>query len=310
MKEISVNDLASTFGESTETFSSELKRFIDESNLRYRNVSGFELEQLLLRIMKRIDEDKQVIGEKQRTKVWELGWKENLDEFRDNNYNEDYLVPKFIRARQPVRWKQDYIFPEEEKFELLYVKILRRWLFEKYFANVENVYEFGCGTGFNLLEAARIFPDKSLHGTDFVQSSVDLVNEISAVKKLNLSGHIFNMLSPDYNYRIKQNSGVFTFGALEQLASDIDKMFDYLIEMSPNICFHVEPSIELYDENNLSDYLAKKFQGKRGYTEGIISVLKRYEELGKVEILKIKRLQFGSLFMEGYNLIVWRPVEN
>jgi hypothetical protein len=29
---------------------------------------------------------------------------------------------------------------------------------------------------------------------------------------------------------------------------------------------------------------------------------------GRVEIQRVKRLYFGSLFMEGYSLIVWRPL--
>ena len=46
-------------------------------------------------------------------------------------------------------------------FELDYFRIYRLWLFEKYFKNYENIYEFGCGTGFNLLEGARLFKNKS-----------------------------------------------------------------------------------------------------------------------------------------------------
>ena len=71
------------------------------------------------------------------------------------------------------------------------------------------------------------------------------------------------MLSPDYDYQILQNSGIFTFGSLEQLASDVDPILNFFISKKPNICVHTEPVIELYDkENNLSDFLAAKFQDK------------------------------------------------
>ena len=117
------------------------------------------------------------------------------------------------------------------------------------------------------------------------------------------------MLSPDYDYEVLPNSGIYTFGALEQLASDTDPILEFFISKKPNICIHTEPVIELYDqENNLSDFLAAKFQGKRGYTSGLIAKLNNLEAEGKIEILSIKRPYFGSFFMEGYNHIAWKPL--
>lgn len=70
-----------------------------------------------------------------------------------------------------------------------------------------------------------------------------------------------------------------------------------------------EPAIELYDkDNNLSDFLASKFQGNRDYTSGLIGKLEALEKEGKIKTLKIKRLYFGSFFMEGYNLMAWKSL--
>ena len=63
-----------------------------------------------------------------------------------------------------------------------------------------------------------------------------------------------------------------------------------------------------HDLENIENYLAYKFQKKRGYSEGLIPYLKDIENAGRIIIDKIKRLHFGSLYMEGYNLIVWRPL--
>ena len=41
------------------------------------------------------------------------------------------------------------------------------------------------------------------------------------------------MLKPRYDYKILENSGVITFGSLEQLASDIDPFLQYLLEKKP-----------------------------------------------------------------------------
>ena len=56
------------------------------------------------------------------------------------------------------------------------------------------------------------------------------------------------------------------------------------------------------------DYLAAKFHSKRGYTMGYLPRLKQLELDGKIEILNVKRLNFGSLFFEGFTNIIWKPV--
>jgi len=308
LKTITVEDFAKSFGTSVDTFSTSCRLLISECNFNYRDIEGHELSELILRILKRIDEDQQIIASKERQAVWEKGWQENLDEFIASNFDENKLVPKFIRSNVPIRYMQKYIFPEHSEFELCYVKVFRQWYLENYFANVNNIYEFGCGTGFNLLAAAGLFPDKRFYGSDFVQSSVDLVNAIGEAKELPLTAEIFDMIQPNQDYNIQQSSGVFTFGSLEQLASKTDNMLDYLISQKPEIVVHTEPTIELYDESNLSDFLAIKFQGKRGYTEGFLPKLQRLHDQGKIELIKVQRLCFGSLFMEGYNLIVWKPL--
>ena len=60
--------------------------------------------------------------------------------------------------------------------------------------------------------------------------------------------------------------------------------------------------------SKLNDYLAIKFQGNRGYSAGLLPLLERLEKLGKIELIKVRRLFFGSLYMEGYNTFVWKKV--
>ena len=307
--ELGLQDFAESFGAERQSFSSNLVKKINSLNFKYRKPNEKELEDLILEILKKIDKDKQVIGADEREKVWFDGWNENLEMFRESNFDVETLTPKFVRPGNPIRLNQSYIFPEDDNFELNFIQIYRLWYLENYFKDVSNIYEFGCGTGFNLLAANALFPEKNLYGSDFVQSSVDLVNEIAKSKDIKLSGDLFNMLKPDYDYEVKDNSGIYTFGSLEQLASDTDPIIEFFMNRKPKICVHTEPAIELYDkENNLSDFLAAKFQGNRGYTSGLIDKLKKLEAEGKLEIISIKRLYFGSFFMEGYNHIAWKPI--
>lgn len=81
----------------------------------------------------------------------------------------------------------------------------------------------------------------------------------------------------------------------------------YLIAQKPKICVHLEPIVELYDDDNLIDWMAKQFHCKRRYLFGFYPRLQELEREGKIELLQVKRLEFGSLNHECFTLIVWRP---
>ena len=67
------------------------------------------------------------------------------------------------------------IKPLSKNFELKIFHYLQYYYFNKYLKGIEYIYEFGCGTGHNLIAFAKIYPSKRFIGSDFVQSSIDLV---------------------------------------------------------------------------------------------------------------------------------------
>lgn len=309
MQKVSLKDFIASFGASNDSMPKRCQDIITQKDFSYEVLEGDKREDVITEVIKKLEADKQIIGAKERQDVWNSGWGENLQDFINSGYDLQMLVPKFIRPNKIIRYKQNYICPTNPNFELDYFSVFREWLFATYFKDFSIIYEFGCGTGFNLVVLSQLYPDKNLYGTDFVRSSVDLVNEIAKAHNLKLKGSIFDMVNPDESFTLKKNSLIFTIGAIEQLASKFEAFLQYLLHNSPELCVHVEPTVELYEENNLVDYLAIQFHKKRGYTQGFLPRLQELEKTGKIEILKVKRLFFGSLFMEGYNLIIWRPVE-
>ena len=305
--EVDLESFAHSFGTTVEDIHQHCRDLVNECNFRYTVPERPQRDNIILDILRKIEADRQVIGALERKGIWEKGWAENLKDFVDAGYDLKALIPKFIRPDQPIRFGSNYIMPDDPMFELNYYRVLRLWLFTKYLRDFNPIYEFGCGTGFNLVELARLYPEKELHGLDFVPSSVDLVNKFADFYKWNITGHLFDMIYPDRAFEIADNGAVLTIGAIEQLAGKFEPFLQFVLKQSPGLCIHVEPTVELYDENNLIDYLAIKFHRKRGYTEGYLPRLKQLEKDGIVEILKVKRTFFGSLYMEGYTLIVWRP---
>lgn len=305
---LSSYDFAKSFGTEREKIDEHCNDLITRYPLSYEYIHGYRRDKLILSILKRIDEDTQKIATPERKIVWSNGWQENLDLFKKSDGGMKALIPKFIRFGQAMRFNQEYIQPDQDDFELRFFQILRQWLFKTYIQNAECMYEFGCGTGFNLVAASQLFPDITLYGSDFVESACQLVNAIANKYSLNLEGYLFDMINPNDSLPIYPNSVVFTIGAIEQLGGKFHKFIDYLIRNKPMTVVHVEPTIELYDLNVLEDYLAYKFQTKRGYTTGLLPHLQQLDKQGIIKLEKVKRLYVGSLFMEGYNLIVWRPL--
>lgn len=304
---ISIDDFCKSFGTDKNSFSKECLSSIEETDFSYKILEHEERDNIILEILKKIESDQQRIGEPKRKTIWNNGWQENLDKFVGSGYDLESLIPKFIRDDQVIRLNGNYVKPNNPRFEYDYMTIFRKWLIARYFPPFQNVYEFGCGTGLNLVLLSETYPEKDLYGSDFVPASVQLVSEIGKQKNKRIKARKFDMIHPDYDLRIEPNSIVFTFGAIEQLASKFEDFIQYLLHFKPALCIHVEPTIELYDPNTLFDYLAIKFHRNRGYTEGLLTKIRELEEQGLAQLEKVKRLNFGSLFMEGYMYFVWKP---
>lgn len=307
MLEVTVEDFARSFDTSADDIDERSREIISGADFRYRVLEGKECDDVILDALKKIETDTQKIGAQERQETWQRGWAENLQAFIESGYDLDTLTPKFIRPNKPIRFNGSYILPSNPMFELDYFRVFRRWLFKKYLKDVSSIYEFGCGTGFNLVELAGLFPEKKLYGLDFVPASRDLVNKLAEVYGFNAEGRLFDMTAPDESLKLDDNSAVFTFGAIEQLASRFEGFLQFILKGSPVLCINVEPTVELYDENDLLDYLAIGFHRKRGYTKNYLPRLRELESQGRIEILKVKRLYFGSKYMEGFSYMVWRP---
>lgn len=305
--ELTLEDFAQAFGTTAGDIPADCRELIGKTDFGYRKLKDDERDKVILEVLKKIESDTQIIGAEERQGVWERGWAENLDGFVKSKYDLTHLVPRFIRPNQPVRLGGDYVMPRNPNFELDYFSVYRLWLFRKYLSQVGSIYEFGCGTGFNLVVLARLYPEKDLHGLDFVASSRDLVNKIAEIYGWRIKGHLFDMISPDGSLKLAPDSAIFTFGVIEQLAGKFEPFLQYILRNSPALCLNVEPTIELYDETRLVDFLAARFHRKRGYTQGYLTRLRELEAQNRIEILKVKRPFFGSLFMEGYSYVVWRP---
>ena len=291
----------------------EIKKFCHrqlKNKIHFKYLRQKEKNLVVIKIINKIIEDKQIIASKGRKQKWNDGWGEA---FKAYSRTKDLksLIPKFYTARENkiFRLGGKFIKTNNPMFEVNLINIFRNWYFKKYFSKVKNIYEFGAGTGHNLLELSKIFPEKNLFGSDFVITAVKLLKLIVKINKINLKVFRFDMSAPNKKFKISEKSGIYTSGSLEQLSGNIFRFINYILEKKPEVVIHSEPVIDFYKKNQLTDYLGYLFQSKRKYTDNLLSYLKQLEKNKKIKIIKLCKSPFGSLMIEGYSLIVWKPLK-
>jgi hypothetical protein len=304
IEQITVSDFEDIFGEPASDF---LREKIQNLEFSYQYLSEQERDTLFLVITKELKNPNIKKSGPHRISDWQNGWGANRKEFVETNQYES-LIPKYFGKFPYVRWRQNFIKPVNKDFEYNMAQVLQYWIFEKYFANVKNVYEFGCGTGHNLFRAQEVNPLARVHGLDWAESSQKAINDINRIYKQNFGCHNFDFFNVDENYTLGQKSGVYTFAALEQVGGSHEPFLKYLISQEPEICVHIEPIAEMLSpESNFVDFLSTEYFSKRNYLDGFIKTLKNLESQNKIEIIKQQRSYIGSMFVDGYSIVVWRP---
>lgn len=304
---LTVQDFAALLGTPAAEFSDAALATIAHANFEYRFLTPEERESLLVDILTTIESGKLTVSGPQKQAIWDNGWSENLQDFTASGFEPSALIPKFVRKGVPKRLNGAFIMPASDDFESDFVKVLRDVVFRRYFHDVSALYEFGCGTGANLLAAADILPGKALHGLDWSVASTKILALLAESKKLDIHGHFFDMFQPDASLPLGARDGVLTIGALEQLGGNFKDFLQFLLEKSPQVCVHCETMNELYDRKTVPDYLASAYSKARNYLWGFLTELRQLEADGKVRILQTQRV-FGSQFHEGYSFVAWSPV--
>lgn len=219
---------------------------------------------VILQILKNIEKAKP-IGV--RPEFWEKVWSEE----DEPPYFNDIV-------------RMDGRFWHAPGYEKQYLAKLRANLFQKY--ATEYIHEFGCGVGANLIGL-----EGKCKGYDWSISAVE------KLKKKGFDAEVFDMLNP---HPVRLNGTLVTIHALEQLGKNWGPFLDFVMQEKPDICVHIEPVVELYEEDNLLDYLAIQYHKKRQYLQGFLDAIS-----GK--LVDLYRPRVGGLMHEAYTVMVWKP---
>jgi len=308
VKNLTLKNLARLYGTTVDDLPEICRQMVKEGKFKYRATNPKEHDDIILGILKKIDHPLTTpVGPKRKWK-WKKGWGENLHYFISSNYDLKTLLPKYVKPFRPIRLDGRYVIPLDRSFELNYKTSFYSWIFSKYLKGFDSIYEFGCGTGLNLILLAKIFPEKEMYGLDWVPSSKKILDLLARKAGLPIKGGIFNMFKPDHSFHITKNSAIITVASLEQLGKNFKPFVNFVIKNSPAIVVDVNHIKELYNPNILFDYLALKFEQRRGYLDGYLTYLRQLESQGKIKILKVHYSPLGILDNDGFSYIVWKPL--
>lgn len=305
-KNLSSDDFTRIFKESLSDF---VLTKIAQADLSYQEISSADRDACLIKIVNTLTDQFLVYSGEHRHEQWNKGWAENLQDYSEKN-DITAAKPKYFGKYPINRFEQRFIKALSADFEVNILAILQYWLFDKYLKNYQHVYEFGCGTGHNLLRLRELNQQAELYGLDWAESSQQLIKNFrtSGVDK-NIHAHNFDFFKPDYSFKLKADAAIFTMAALEQVGDRYQEFVDYLLENKPSLCLHIEPVAELLDpEHNLLDCLSVAYFNKRKYLSGYLSYLQSLERSGKIKILAAQRSYIGSFFIDGYSIIVWQVI--
>ncbi len=290
-----------------DTLSPYVKSKIPKYGFKYCKCSDRERDDIIKKIiMVLLNQDVVTAGD-HRIDQWEDGWNVNLKKIQAHSGKEE-IVPGYFGKYDFLRWKQNFIRPISDMFEYNMLAIIQDWLFDKYMRSASAVYEFGCGTGHNLFRVRDVNPQTEIWGLDWTRASVKIINKLSEQGfDSKLHGRLFDLCRPDDSFYLKPKSIVYTVAALEQIGNDYEQFLAYLLNQKPELCIHIEPIEELLDEQNLLDFLSIQYFHKRKYLSGYLVRLKELEKQGILKIHREQRTYIGSMFIEGYSVVVWSP---
>jgi hypothetical protein len=303
IKSLSVKDFEDAFGEKLSPY---VEARVSKYEFQYNELSLEENEELLIKIVETLLDPDVVRAGEHRLDQWESGWGENLDLILRNPQDIEQIIPKYFNKYGAIRCCGRFIRPISEKFEYHSLAIILDWLFDKYFRDTNAIYEFGCGTGYNLLRAREVNSNASLWGMDWAKSSQMIIEQLADIGvDHDIQGHCFDYFKPDKSFRLKPDSIIYTVASLEQVGTRFDKFLEYIIDNKPKLCVHIEPVSELLDRSKFIDYLSIEYFKKRNYLQGFMDGLLKLEVEGKIMTHRAQRTRIGSLFIDGYSVIVW-----
>ena len=237
---------------------------------------------------------------------WQDDWFNVLQNLRTNNENVKSIIrPKWFRESAFVNIQNCLSLTETPYVDWEYQLITRQMLFYTHLKDIENICEFGSGSGTNFYLINEILQDKNFILSDISVTSLKIIEELK--RKLNRNNLTYSNIDieQDIDLQLPDNTAVITTSVLEQIGDNYKNFINFILKEKPQIVINVEPIVELLDSKNGFDNVMNLYCEKRKYLAGYLTELEKLEKQKKIKIIMKKRTMVSGTFIEN-SVLIWK----
>ena len=237
---------------------------------------------------------------------WQDDWFSVLQNLQTNNDNVKSIIrPKWFRESAFVNIQNCLSLTETPYVDWEYQLITRQMLFYTHLKDIENICEFGSGSGTNFYLINEILQNKNFILSDISVTSLKIIEELK--RKLNRNNLTYSNIDieQDIDLQLPDNTAVITTSVLEQIGDNYKNFINFILKEKPQIVINVEPIVELLDSKNGFDNVMNLYCEKRKYLAGYLTELEKLEKQKKIKIIMKKRTMVSGTFIEN-SVLIWK----
>jgi hypothetical protein len=190
-----------------------------------------------------------------------------------------------------------------KKYLDLLEKILKKYL------PASALIELGAGYGSVIIPLARRkkFCNLPIYAGEYTASGTKLIGILSQrEKKQILTGHCDFNLPNFLDFEIPHEGIIFTSFSAHYLPTMTPDFIESFLSLKPKIIINIEPCYDHFSSNTLMDLMRRKYIEVNDYNRNFVTLLKKFEKDGKIEILEETPELFGTNPLLPASVIVWR----
>tara|TARA_E500000318_G_scaffold100164_1_gene102690 strand:- start:468 stop:1376 length:909 start_codon:yes stop_codon:yes gene_type:complete len=237
---------------------------------------------------------------------WQDDWFSVLQNLQRNNDNVKSIIrPKWFRKNAFVNIQNCLSLTETPYVDWEYQLITRQMLFYTHLRDIENICEFGSGSGTNFYLINEILQNKNFILSDISVTSLKIIQELKRKLNRNNLTHSNIDIEQDIDLQLPDNTAVITTSVLEQIGDNYKNFINFILKEKPQIVINVEPIVELLDSKNGFDNVMNLYCEKRKYLAGYLTELEKLEKQKKIKIIMKKRTMVSGTFIEN-SVLIWK----
>ncbi len=237
---------------------------------------------------------------------WQDDWFSVLQNLQTNDDNVKSIIrPKWFRESAFVNIQNCLSLTETPYVDWEYQLITRQMLFYTHLKDIENICEFGSGSGTNFYLIHEILQNKNFILSDISVTSLKIIEELKRKLNRNNLTHSNIDIEQDIDLQLPDNTAVITTSVLEQIGDNYKNFINFILKEKPQIVINVEPIVELLDSKNGFDNVMNLYCEKRKYLTGYLTELEKLEKQKKIKIIMKKRTMVSGTFIEN-SVLIWK----